>query len=189
MPENDPDITIMLRRCEQGEPEAPNALINCVYSHLRKMAQVRMLNERRDHTFDATDLVHEAYLRLDNGGEATSWKNRAQYFHAASESMRRILIEHARKKHCKKRGGGFDRVPSNMIDFVAAEDCSAQVLALDEAFQQIEAEDERVGQIVRLRFFNGLSVEETAEVLGVSRRTVIREWTYARARIFQELAA
>ncbi len=182
-------ITVLLSRIDGGDESAEDELMQKVYGHLRRVAQNRMSSERTGHTLEATELVHEAYLRLAGAdGEQPSWANRAHFYHAASEAMRRILIEHARKRGRKKRGGNLKRVASNVLDLAAAEENAEEILALDEAFERLEAEDPRIGQIVRMRFFAGLSVDDTASALGISRRTVIREWTYARAWLYEALA-
>ena len=190
---SDPDqttheVTLLFRRIDDGDTGAQDELMARVYGHLRRVAQNRMAGERTGHSLDATELVHEAYMRLANHeGRQTSWANRAHFYHAASEAMRRILVDHARARGSKKRGGDRKRVAGNLLDLVAAEDNSEEILALDEAFQRLEEKDPRIGQIVRLRFFAGLSVEDTAQALDISRRTVIREWTYARAWLFKAL--
>ena len=183
------EVTQLLRRVDEQEAGAAEELMSLVYGQLRRVAQTRMSAERTGHSLEATDLVHEAYLRLTGpNGEQPSWANRAHFYHAAGEAMRRILIDHARKRGRKKRGGELKRAASNVLDLAAAEDNSEEILALDEAFQRLESEDPRIGKIVRLRFFAGLSVDDTAQALGISRRTVIRDWTYARAWLFQELS-
>jgi RNA polymerase sigma factor (TIGR02999 family) len=145
-----------------------------------------MREERAAHTLQATALVHEAYMRLV-GDANISWQSRGHFFRAAAEAMRRILIDHARKRKAQKRGGGRIGLPISVVD-LAEDNDPAQVLALDEALKTLEAEDERAAVIVQLRFFAGLSVDETADATGLSRRTVLREWAFARARLFELLA-
>src|SRR5690606_36735472 len=162
-------------------------LLPLVYEQLKAIAGARMRSERTDHTLQATALVHEAYMKLV-GDRDVSWQNRAHFFAAAAEAMRRILIDHARKRKSEKRGGGMARVPITVVD-LAAESDPDQILALEEALAQLEREDPRAAKIVNLRFYAGLSVEETVEATGLSKRTVMREWAFARARLFELLGA
>jgi len=153
-----------------------------VYGELRALARQRMAAERSDHTLQATALVHEAYLRLEGNG----YENRAHFFHAAARAMRQILVEHARARGRVKRGGDVQRVSVD-LSLLAAETEPAEILALDEAIARLEEEDEDAAAIVRLRFFAGLDVDETALALGISRRTVLRERSYARAWLYRAL--
>src|SRR6185369_15662370 len=143
-----------------GDSSAAEQLLPLVYEELRKLAAQRMAEERSSHTLQATGLVHEAYLRLAGSGQRT-WANRAHFFHAAAEAMRRILIEHARAKAGPVRGGSRRRVPLDVIDLTAGDD-SEQILALDEALSRLDEQDADAAQVVRLRFYAGLSVEEVA---------------------------
>lgn len=157
---------------------------------MRAIAQNVINHERPGHTLQATALVHEAYMRM-LGSDAPSateieWRDRRHFYRAAAEAMRRILIEHARKRGAEKRGGGWHRTILNVCD-LAAEDCSAEILALDEAILRLEETDATAAEIIRLRFFAGLSVEQTAAAMDMSDRTVRREWTYARAKLFHLL--
>lgn len=178
------DVTRLL--CEIPErPAAAEELLPLVYDQLRAIAQQRMSQERRDHTLQATALVHEVYVRLV-GDNAPAFQSRAHFFRVAAEAMRRLLIDHARRRGADKRGGGARAVPLSVVDL--AEDFDpAQVLAVDEALRVLESEDPRAAEIVRLRFYAGLSAPEVAEVLEVSERTVMREWAFARTRLFQLL--
>lgn len=162
-------------------------LLPLVYEELRALARRRMALESTEHTLQTTALVHEAYVRLAGSGERR-FGNRAHFFHAAAEAMRRILTEHARRKGRIKRGGGARRAPINVLDLATTPD-SEQILALDEAIGRLEQEMPQAAAVVRLRFYAGLSVEEAAEALGISVRTVHREWTYARAWLFRCLEA
>ena len=180
MDQQEPDITMLLNRSDAASGAE---LLEQVYDQLRKIAQVRMGEERRDHTLQATALVHEAYAKL-LGDSELSWESRAHFFNAAAQAMRRILIDHARTRNAIKRGGDQKRVPISLVDLAEQHD-PTEIMALEEAMQSLEMEDERAAQIVSLRFFAGLSVERTALALGVSERTVIREWTFARARLFE----
>jgi|SRR5579884_1416381 len=160
-------------------------LFPLVYEQLRNLARRRMDDEKAGHTLQATALVHEVYLRLAGGGQAI-WSDKTQFFFAAAEAMRRILIDHARARGQLKRGGGKRRLPINVLD-LACEEQIPQILALDEAILRLEQMSPTVAAVVRLRFYAGLSIDETAEALGISPRTVKREWTYARARLAREL--
>jgi RNA polymerase sigma factor (TIGR02999 family) len=180
------DITRLLREAGADDPHARDALLPLVYDELKRIARRRMHGERTGHTLQATALVHEAWLRLA-GGEDVAWASRAHFYAAAAEAMRRILVEHARGRERIKRGGGLRRQPLSVAD-LAAEADSGEILALDEAIGRLEQEDARAARIVRLRFYAGLSVDETAAALGLSRRTVLREWAFARAWLYRSLA-
>ncbi|HEY1686640.1 MAG TPA: ECF-type sigma factor [Tepidisphaeraceae bacterium] len=179
------NITLLLERAGQGDGQVSSELLPLVYEELRKLAVHRMTNERNDHTLQATALVHEAYLRLV-GNDEQAWANRAHFFAAAAEAMRRILIEHARTKGSARRGGDQKKLPMDVLDLAAIDD-PEQIMALDEAISRLESQDADAARVVRLRFYAGLSVEETAEVMNISPRTVKREWTFARAFLFREL--
>lgn len=168
-----------------ADDKTPGELFHLVYDQLRHLARRRMNDEKSGHTLQATALVHEAYLRIAGNGEAR-WSDKTQFFFAAAEAMRRILIDHARARGQLKRGGGRKRLPLNVVD-LAAEEQIPQILALDEAVSRLEQLSPTVAAVVRLRFYAGLSVEETAETLGISPRTVKREWTYGRAILHREL--
>ena len=166
--------------------DAPD-LLPLVYADLRAAAAKLMSGERRDHTLQPTALVNEAYLRLAKAGFPACPGPR-EFFLAAAQAMRRILVEHARRRGAKKRGGGGDwsRAALAVVDLASDEDC-ARVLALDEAISRLSEEDERAAAVVKLRFYAGLDVDATAEALGVSRRTALRDWEFARARLLQDL--
>lgn len=183
------DVTRILYAIESGDAQAAEALLPLVYDQLRKTAQQRMATERMGHSLDATALVHEAYLKLvgDDAGELR-WANRAHFFAAAAEAMRRILVDHARARGRVKRGGGQARLSLGVATLGAEEDLG-EIVALDEALRRLEEQDARMARIVSLRFFAGLSVEETAQALEISPRTVKREWSLARAWLFRELGA
>lgn len=170
---------------------ADPALTDTVYSHLRAIAQNQMHGERAGHSLSATALVHEAYLRLERG-EGHEPAQRGAFLFAAAEAMRRVLIEHARARGRVKRGGGAARVSLDAIGDVAdldaaAGDVSGSVFAFDEAFRRLEEHDKGVADVVRLRFYAGLTVPETARAVGVSERTVNNRWGYARAWIAREM--
>ncbi len=164
-----------------------------VYEELRTLAHARLRGERAGVTLQSTELVHEAYMRLRPAGGA-QWESRGHFFAAAAEAMRRILIDRARARGRHKRGGDPDGRPAERLSLdllevaaIADDDDAETMLALDAAIERLEEHDERVARIVRLRFYAGLSVEEAAEVLGVSSRTVMRDWAFARAWLYGEL--
>ncbi|HZW11050.1 MAG TPA: sigma-70 family RNA polymerase sigma factor [Phycisphaerales bacterium] len=178
-------VTEILRAVGKRD-SAAEELLSVVYDHLRAIARQRMAGERAGHTLQATALVHEAFLKLI-GDEEVSWESRAHFYAAAAQAMRRILIDHARRRGADKRGGGLRRVPLSVVD-LAAETDPEQIMALEEAMTELEQSDPRSASIVRLRFFAGLGVEETAAVLGLSERTVMRDWAYARAMLFERMS-
>ncbi len=171
------EVTRLLQAAGGADHAAADQLLTLVYDQLRKIAQQRMGEERAGHTLQATALVHEAYMRLV-GNQEVRWDGRAHFFAAAAEAMRKILIDHARKKGTAKRGGGLRNI-SGVLD-LASEEKICDALALDELISRLEKEDAKIAAVVRLRFYAGLSIQETAEVLGVSERTIKRDWTYAR---------
>ncbi len=179
------DITRLLDAASGGDPRAAQELLPLVYDQLRKAAQQQMAAERPDHTLQATALVHEAYIRLV-GSHQTTWESRAHFYVAAAEAMRRILIEHARKRTRIKRGGGHKRVPLSAV-YLAEDARPEEIVSVDAAIRRLEKRDSRMAKIVRLRFFAGLSVEETAQILGLSDRSVRREWALARAWLHRQL--
>jgi RNA polymerase sigma factor (TIGR02999 family) len=170
---------------DAGAAKAAEQLLPLVYDELRKLAKVRMAGERRDHTLQPTALVHEAYARLV-GEDARCWANRAHFFAAAAEAMRRILIEHARARKGPKRQGSQQKLPLDVIDLAARED-SEQILALDDAISRLAQQDADAARVVRLRFYAGLGIDEVADALGISPRSVKREWAYARAFLCRAL--
>jgi len=155
-------------------------LLETVYNQLRKIAQQRLKDEKPGHTLQATALVHEAYLRLVGNNEGLQWASRGQFYVAAAQAMQRILVEHARRKHRLKRGGDRQPVAANVLDLALDENLE-DVLAIQEAIERLESEDPRAAHVTRLRFYAGLTVEETAKAMQISQRTVMREWVYARA--------
>ena len=179
------EVTHILATIEGGDARAADKLLPLVYEQLRAIARQRMAQERAGHTLQATALVHEAYLRLV-GGQQVPWMNRGHFYIAAAEAMRRILIEHARKRDRVKRGGDRRRVPVSVADLAAEQD-SEEILAVDEAVRRLEEMDAEAAKVVRLRFFAGLSVDETARALDLSPRTIAREWAYARAWLHNAL--
>ncbi len=179
------DITRVLQDVRSGEPQAGDRLLHAVYDELRQLAAQRLAHERPGHTLQATELVHEAYLRL-LGGKGGGWDNRGHFFGAAAEAMRRILIEAARRRSRLKHGGGRQRCELSDEDRIELPN-SVDLLALDEALQRLSAEDAVKARLVTLRFFAGLSVAEAGEILGISRATADRYWTFARAWLYNEL--
>jgi RNA polymerase sigma factor (TIGR02999 family) len=191
-PSNDEaqQLTLLLQRAADGDHAATNEILPLVYDQLKRVAQVRMVNERKDHTLQATALVHETYAKL-MGQHEQAWANRRHFFFAATQSMRQILIDHARTRNRHKRGGPAIRKFSLDIAAVAdlaQEDKFDEVIALDEALHRLESERPRVAQVVSLRFFGGLTVQETADMLGVAKRTIDLDWVYARAWLYRELS-
>jgi RNA polymerase sigma factor (TIGR02999 family) len=183
-------LTELLCRAAGGEQAAADSALPAVYHELRRIAQARMANERAGHTLQATALVHETWLKLVGMG-AAGWSDRAAFYHAAATAMRRILVDHARRRARHKRGGGRLADPATVSSLPAKgidPDDAITFLHIDQEIARLEAEDPRAGAVVRLRFFGGLDVDETAATLGLSRRTVLREWAWARARLFAALA-
>ena len=178
------EFTVILQRINQGDPHAASELLPLVYEELRELAAQKMAKENPGQTLQATALVHEAWLRL--GGDAQpAWDNRAHFFAAAAEAMRRILIDNARRKLTLRHGGG-ERVNLERLE-LAAEMADDQLLAMSEALELFAAHDARKAELVKLRFFAGLTNEEAAWVLGVSEPTVKRDWAYARAWLFRAM--
>jgi len=180
------DVTRILSSIDHGDPHAAAQLLPLVYEELRKLAAARMAKERPDGTLQATALVHEAYLRLVGGNSERNWDNRGHFFAAAAEAMRRILVEQARRKGRIKRGRGRARVDLDAVDF-SYDSPPNELLAIDEALERLAAEDASAAEIVKLRYFAGLSVEEAAASLGLSRSTAYEHWTYARAWLYRAL--
>jgi len=181
------EVTRILSAIDQGDPHAAENLLPLVYAELRKLAAQKMVREAPGQTFQATALVHEAYLRLVDVEEAQHWNSRGHFFAAAAEAMRRILIEQARRKRRPKHGGDHRRI--DLDDALSvAEAPSDDLLALDEVLSRLEATDPLAAQVVKLRFFTGLSMPEAAEALGLSLRSAERNWTYARTWLHRELS-
>jgi RNA polymerase sigma factor (TIGR02999 family) len=179
------DVTCILAAIEEGDPRAPEQLLPLVYDELRKLAAQRLARESPGQTLQATALVHEAYLRLI-GTEHPSWNSRGHFFSAAAEAMRRILIENARRKRAEKHGGDLRRLDLDGVD-VPEDGLSEDILAVDEALSRFAVEDPVKAELVKLRYFGGLSVEDAARVLRISRATADRYWAYARVWLYAEL--
>ena len=180
------DVTALLQEWQDGDAGAMERLLPLVYNELRRVARARLRDERADHTLQATALVHEAYLRLIGPGQATP-RNRAHLFAIAARLMRQILVDHARRKRARKRGGGdtaitlHEPTPAPGMEVV-------DLLALDEALTELTALDPRLCQVVELRFFAGLNIDDTAEALKVSAATVERDWAVAKTWLYQRLS-
>lgn len=179
------EITLMLEAISAGESQAAEQLLPVVYDELRRLAAARMTQEAAGHTLQPTALVHEAWLRLA-GGKNQSWENRAHFFGAAAEAMRRILIERARRKSRLKRGSGQALLDIADLD-VAAALPDDKVLLVDEALEQLKRQDPEKAEIVMLKFFAGLTNEQAAEILNVNERTVRRQWEFAKAWLFDRI--
>jgi RNA polymerase sigma factor (TIGR02999 family) len=183
------DVTRILNAIERGEAKATDELLPLVYEELRLLAAQRLSHEPPGQTLQATALVHEAYLRLV-GGEPQSWSSRAHFFSAAAEAMRRILVDNARRKRSGKWGGGQQRVALDSSDPAGPVGPDPDsLLALDEALQRLAQADPAKAEVVKLRYFAGLTIEQTAASLGVSPATAKRLWTYARAWLIREMGA
>jgi RNA polymerase sigma factor (TIGR02999 family) len=174
-------ITQVLKAIEQGDPHAAEQLLPLVYDELRKLAAEKLALELPGQTLQATALVHEAYLRLVGAAQTQDWDGRGHFFAAAAEAMRRILIDRARHRQTRKAGGGRRRLDLDDIEPALEDENGDRLLVLDEALRQLEAEDPRKAQLVKLRFFAGLTAEQAAAALGVSTSTVEKDWTYARS--------
>jgi RNA polymerase sigma factor (TIGR02999 family) len=180
-----PQLTQLLREWRQGDSRAQKELSEIIYREMRRLAQSYMRRERPDHTLQATALVHEAYLRLVD--QRTEWKSRAHFFGVAASMMRRILVDHAKEHAALKRGSGAPKAPLDEALIVSAEPAE-DLVALNEALTNLEKIDPQRSRVVELRFFGGLSNEESAEVLGISPATVQRQWAGARAWLYHELS-
>jgi RNA polymerase sigma factor (TIGR02999 family) len=174
-------VTRILDQIHNGDPKAADQLLPLVYDELRKLAAQRVAQEKPGQTLQATALVHEAYVRLVGGEQTQDWDGRRHFFAAAAEAMRRILIDRARHKQTRKAGGGRRRLDLDDIEPVLAEENGDRLLALDEALRQLEVEDPRKAELVKLRFFAGLTAEQAAAALGVSTSTAEKDWAYARS--------
>jgi RNA polymerase sigma factor (TIGR02999 family) len=179
------EVTQILGAIQQGDPKAANELLPLVYQELRRLDAYKMANELPGQTLQPTALVHEEWLKLV-GNEQQTWQNRAHFFGAAAEAMRRILIDNARRKRAQKHGGGQQRLDIADLD-LAGETKDDELLAVHEALDQFAAQDKEKAELVKLRYFAGLSFEEVAEVLNISVLTAKRWWAYSRAALFQEI--
>jgi RNA polymerase sigma factor (TIGR02999 family) len=183
--EPDDDVTDLLEAWSQGNEAAFDALVSAVYDDLCRIAHRHLLGERPDHTLDTQALVHESYLHLA-GKPGKEWRNRAQFFAVASKAMRRLLVDHARRRKAEKRGGEATRVTWSG-DFGATDADVEEVLALDDALERLGGRDHRLLMVVECRFFGGMTVPETADALGVSTRSVERDWARARTYLYRAI--
>jgi len=182
------DVTQILSQIELGDPTAAEQLLPLVYDELRKLAAAKLAHESPGQTLQATALVHEAYLRLIGSGEEAEWEGRRHFFAAAAEAMRRILVERARRRATLKHGGEFHRIDLDGQLFIDQER-STELLALDEALAALELHDSQAAQVVKLRYFAGLSHQDTARAMKLSRRAADRLWSLAKAWLYQRLMA
>ena len=180
------DVTRILNAIERGDAQATDELLPLVYDELRLLAAQKLSHESPGQTLQATALVHEAYLRLV-GDQPPSWDSRGHFFAAAAEAMRRILVERARSKKSVKGGGRIKRIDLNDA-VVAVEESPDGLIAMDEALTRLTEDDAEAAQLVKLAYFGGLSVEQAAEMLGISSRSAYRHWAFARARLYQAIA-
>lgn len=181
------ELTLILQRLESGDPSAAEQILPLVYDELRKLAAAKMTRESAGQTLQPTALVHEAWLRL--GGEAQpNWQNRAHFFSAAAEAMRRILIENARRRHAVRHGGGLEKLSANATGFdFTAPTADEELLLVHDALDALAAEDPRKAELVKQCYFVGLTLEEAAEVVGLPLRTAERHWAYSRAWLAAEI--
>ncbi len=180
------EITRMLRQWSDGNGEALDNLLPLVYDELHRQAARYLRRENKDHTLQPTALINEAYLKLIDQREV-NWQNRTHFFAIAAQAMRRILVDHARTKHREKRGGDNAKLPLDEALMVVADEKNIDLIALDKALTRLEMKDKQQTRIVELRYFSGLSLEETAEALNISRTTAARDWAMARAWLHREL--
>ena len=181
------DVTRILNAIEGGDPKAADELLPLVYEELRLLAAQKLSNERPGQTLQATALVHEAYIRLVEDSDQ-NWDRRGHFFAAAAEAMRRILVENARRKRSSKHGGGRQRIDLNGLDLPGQEN-SGELLDLDEALTKLSEIDPGAAELVKLRYFAGLTIEQSARFQGISRRTAVDHWAYARAWLRRQIGA
>jgi RNA polymerase sigma factor (TIGR02999 family) len=180
------DVTRILSQIEHGDPQAAEKLLPLVYDELRKLAAAKLAQEKPGQTLQPTALVHEAYVRLVDVEKARHWNSRGHFFGAAAEAMRRILVDSARSKQARKRGGELEREDLDTLE-IAIPEIPEDLVALDEALNKLAETDKRAAELVQLRFFAGLPLAEAAQLLGVPPRTADRLWAYARAWLHQEI--
>ena len=181
------DITVILQRVEKGDEQAADRLLPLVYDELRKLAAARMAAETPGQTLQATALVHEAWLRL-GGDSQPAWQNRAHFFAAAAEAMRRILIDNSRRRRAERHGGAVEKVSANATGFdVAAPVNDEEILLVHEALEGLAAHSPRKAELVKMSYFVGMTFSEIAQVMGITTRTAERDWAYARAWLFNEV--
>ena len=185
---NDGDITLILERVEQGDPQAAEQLLPLVYEELRRLAAAKMAREAPGQTLQPTALVHEVWLRVSSDAQPP-WANRAHFFASAAEGMRRILIDNARRKRAVRHGGELAKVSADATGFDLASPAAddEELLLVNEALDALAGHDSRKAELVKQKYFVGLTLEEAADVLGISHRTAKRDWAYARAWLFNEV--
>jgi RNA polymerase sigma factor (TIGR02999 family) len=182
------DVTSILSAIEHGDPKAAEQLLPLVYDQLRRLAARKLAHEKPGQTLQATALVHEAYLRLVGSSEGPGWDSRGHFFAAAAEAMRRILVENARRKQSEKHGGGLARCNLDLVELVAvASKEFSDLLALDEALTRFAAVDPAKAELVKLRYFAGLTLDDSANMLGISLATAKRSWAYSRAWLYRAI--
>ena len=186
--DNGDSITEMLIELTDGNKEVVNHILPHIYDELRRLASSYLRKERSNHTLQPTALVHEAYMKLIDQNRV-KWQNRAHFFGIAAQVMRRILMDHARKHQAEKRGGEFEKLPIEEEILIVSHDKSAELIALDDALEELAKLDPDKAKIVELRYFGGLSIEETAEVMGVSVPTINRHWKMAKAWLFSQISS
>jgi len=174
------EVTRILSAIEQGDLHAAEQLLPLVYDELRKLAAHKLAREKPGQTLEATALVHEAYIRLVDVGQAQHWNSRGHFFAAAAEAMRRILVDQARKKKSQKHGGGLERFPLEQVE-IGAPQPAVDLLAVNDALEKFERLDKGAADLVKLRYYAGLTLPQAAEALGISSSTADRQWAYARA--------
>jgi RNA polymerase sigma factor (TIGR02999 family) len=182
------DVTRILSAIQSGDPKAPEQLLPLVYKALRRLAAQKLAQEKPGQTLQATALVHEAYLRLVDVENAQHWESRGHFFAAAAEAMRRILIDNARRRRSRRRGGEAKRLPLEGLE-AAVPASDEQLLAINEALERLQSFDPPKAEMVKLRYFGGLTIPEAAQALGIAVSTANRYWAYARAWLHEELAA
>ncbi|MDQ3747741.1 MAG: sigma-70 family RNA polymerase sigma factor [Acidobacteriota bacterium] len=186
MEENSQQITRLLNQWSNGDAEVIDDLMPLVYVELRRQASGYLRRERSNHTLQPTALINEAYLKLIDQRDV-KWQNRAHFFAIAAQAMRRILVDYARERHREKRGGAAENLPLDEALTIVSQEKSVDLVALDEALNKLAKFDERQAKVVELRYFSGLSIDETAEVLNVSNVTIRRDWNMAKAWLHQEI--
>ncbi len=180
------EVTCSLCAIEKGDPQAAEQLLPLVYDELRKLAAQKLAQEKPGQTLQATALVHDAYIRLVDNEKAQHWNSRGHFFAAAAEAMRRILVEQARKKKSRKHGGGLERLPLDDVE-IGTPEPAVDLLAVNDALEKFERLDKAGADLVKLRYYAGLTLPQAADVLGISSSTADRQWTYARAWLHAEL--
>jgi len=180
------DLTHILTAIEQGDPQAAEQLLPLVYEELRKLAAIKMAREKPGQTLQPTALVHEAWLRL-TGGQKTAWDGRAHFFAAAAEAMRRILIDHARHKRAERHGGGLERVAFEEVAEIGSAQSEDQILAVNEAVDKLALQNPTFAELVKLRYFVGMTIAEAAEALDISEASAKNYWAYAKVWLYKEM--